>query len=504
MIKNNKIMKIRFNILILLSLCISVSTLNAAESENDTIRAQGGTGYKINNLRIFTVDQNTVYKEDGEIIPETRAQGGTGYKIRYKATEVNPNITQGTLAEVDLINIYKGPVVSVSPFRLFNIDNLIGNQTHFANGLNLEDIQLGDMVSASGFIDNGSVAIMTRIEATENLEQWKLSGYVDDMSSNQFRINDQVVIFSASVISDCLHPLNEGDFVEVNADAINDFMLGDDLNTVTSIKCVDESIIPDNTSDKLILEGMIDAIDGGGFILSGQNITVTNSTRFIRGRADDIQERIKIEVEGTSNPELTAIIASKIRFLEPRINLTLPVRPQDLSAGQFNVAGVSVLITPQVIDPDEVLINGLDEEKQLQFKGYDYGDDNLYLTRIQQRGQVDYNDVSLSGSVTAINEPTIKVFGVLVDTTGAVFMDLDNHPISSSEFYQLAVIGAELKIENAALSGVNNSISGGVISLVEMPNDEFELSAAVPPSQTVFGVGTVTSLTDAIFDATFD
>ena len=485
-----------------MGLSLSVSNCLAKEPDGNAIKAQGGTGFRINHLRTFEVDENTIYKEDGEIIPGINAQGGTGFKVKYNAFDVNPNYTQGTLAEVELINIYKGPVVSISPVKIFNIESLISSHTYFANGISLEGIELGDELSVSGFIDNASTAVITRIEKVDSLAKWKLSGYVKDRSSHQFRINDQIINYSLPMVTDCGTSLSDGDYVEVFADALNDFNAGDELSSTTAVNCVDRSVVPDDTSSELIIEGMIDALAGDDFVLSGQNIEVGNNTRYIRGRPDDIQERIKVEVEGSINSELTAVIAKKIRFLDARINLTIPVEPNDLSDNQFNVAGISIAVPPQVLDPEDILNNGINESMQLQFKGYDYGDGDVYLTRIFQRGQVDYDDVSLNGEVTAVNEPLIEVFGVTINTANALLRDADNQVITPVEFFQLIALGAEVNVESATLDNLNEIISGGEISIETLPNNTENKVAS--PNSIAIGIGTITSLPDAIFNTSFE
>ena len=94
------------NLIIILLLLITF-TVHAVDNLSLTNKAQGGTGFRINDTRTLDVTEDTVFLEDGKVIPITKAQGGTGYKVRYKASDTNPNFTAGQLQEMDLINIYK-------------------------------------------------------------------------------------------------------------------------------------------------------------------------------------------------------------------------------------------------------------------------------------------------------------------------------------------------------------------------------------------------------------
>ncbi len=480
-----------------------LATAKAADTSSDQTRAQGGTGYRINDIRTLDADENTVFKEDGEVISETRAQGGTGFKIRYRASDVNPNVTQGKLDEINLINIAKGPVVSLSPLKVFNVDMLLTNQTYFTESQSVDDLQLGDHVLLSGFIDQTSAAIITRVEPVADLNEWKLTGYVDALTASQFNINGQVVNYSPAVINGCTTNLATGDLVEVFADDISNFTLGDPVNTVTAITCIDDAVMPQMSDDIVIIEGFIDdLLMNGDFILAGQNVAVSQNTQYIRGKAEDIQQNIKVEVEGVADVNTGDVTADIIRFLEPRINLKLPVQPADYVGNQFNVAGVSLTITPEVLDPDGVLDSGINNPIQLQFRGYDYGAGDLFITRLNDRGAVDYNDVELTGFVTALDAPQIHVFGVVVDTTGTVFEGLNGQAISSVEFFNTVTLGAEVELVEANLDVVSDLISGGTLKLLELPTKNS--TEGKLPATDVFGVGTVTNLPDFLFESSFE
>lgn len=492
---------------LLITLLVTLTfPLLAADDGQYTIRAQGGTGYQINNLRTFEINESTSFKMDGNDIPQPNAQGGTGYKIRYSVTDTNPNLTSGTLEGVDFINIYKGPVLSKSPFNVFNIEGLISNKTHFANGLVANDLLLGDSVLISGYIVNDSSSIITRIEKIDSLVEWKISGYVENYSANQFTINNQLIHFSSNVIGSCNASLANGEFVEIFAEPILDFQSNDFIDTVTLINCVDRSLRPTTADGTVIVEGMIDAtLVDGGFIISGQNVVVDHSTRYIRGRAEDVQEKIKVEIEGTVDDVFGVITADKVRFMEDRINLTLPVEPSDFNFPIFNVAGVNLKVPPQVLDPDGVIANGINKTTQLQFKGYNNGDGELFVTRINVRGSVDYDGVNLDGNVSVIANPIIDLFGVSFDTDQSDFYDSNGMKLSSVEFFNVLTVGSKVFVENASLESNTGLISGGVVTIDELALGKLNQNTLNKNGgSTVLGVGHITNLSDGIFKTAFE
>lgn len=486
---------------ILFSLLAATSLVSAEDQSRETIRAQGGTGYKINDLRIFEADQNTLYKEDGQTIPQTRAQGGTGYKINYRVVDTSPNLIRGTLTELDLVNVIKGPVVSLSPFKVFDVDQVITSGTVFVDDLLPQDIQLGDQVKLSGFVDSESLVLVTRIERDQNLADWKLSGLVSNLTAGTFQINQQVVQFAPADLQSCNASLANGEYVEVTATPDPAHLISDPVDTVVSVTCVDRRVMPDEDGAPVIIEGMIDQIGmNSDFYIAGQFINVLPQTTFIRGKAADMQERIKVVVEGTADDTTGDIQADKIRFIEPRINLTVPVEPADFSADQFSVAGVVLNVTPQTQDPDG-LLGGLLTTTQIRFRGYDYGDGDLYVSQLTVNGMPDVDESSLTGEVSNIAQPLLHVFGVTIDTSTSAFFDEDGLPITANEFFNQVVLEAEVELENATLNTVTGVLSGGDLSLLGLPEN---LVTRAQGGTGVRGVGTISGTPDVIFIGSFD
>lgn len=492
------------NLSIILFIYTISSTAVAGDNTASNNKAQGGTGLKINDIRTLEFTENTIFKEDGEEILETRAQGGTGYKTRYMVSDTNPIFTSGQLEEVDLINTFKGPLLSVSPLQIFNIDGLTNDLTFFTDNRTEADLQVGDSVLISGYSDINSLAVMTRIEVVNDLPEWKLSGYVENLTASQFSINNQLITYSPSDIGLCDSIFADGVFVEVFAEPVPGFSLQDSIDTVTEINCIDRKVAPSNPSATVIIEGMIDAVQlNGDFILAGQQVEVVPTTRYIRGRAADIQQRIKVEVQGVVDEVSAVLTADKVRFLEARFNLTLPVMPSDLNASVLNVAGVDLRITPQTLDPGNVIPNGLNEPKQLQLRGYGAGD--LYVTKIDERGAVDYDDVIVEGEVSAIDRPVIELFGIRIDGSEAVFYDADGLVVSADDFFTMIALNTAVIVEGASYDVNKDLITAGTVSIEDLGDvDGFANTQSKIAEPTLFGVGRITSLPDAIFIGSFD
>lgn len=490
-------------------LLLTAFSSSGTAGDDIVINGQGGTGLQINNIRNFDITQATIIKEDGIIIPAIRGQGGTGFKVRYSiANDVNADITAGTLNEVNLINTHKGPVTSVDPLIIFNVDSLVTADTFYEDGLVLENIQVGDELKVSGFIDDNSSIIISRIEADDApLAEWKLSGYISNLNMNTFNINNQLVEIGSAVIDNCLSGLQNGGFVEIKATPDNAFTAGSTLGGVTQIECVDAGIVIDpGLFIPVALEGLVDFEDidlNSLFTVAGQLIFIDMNTLYINGEIDDIVVGAKVEVEGLLNSSTSEITANKVKFKEVRFKFEEPVLPGDVVIGtSIQLFGKNILNTPQLRDEDGIMTSGLAAETQVEVRGYADSQGNLYATRVRERGNPDANDVSADGQITAISNPFIEVYGVVVDTTNSVFFDQNNMVISAVEFFAQIAVGTEVEVESSSVNEMNNVIDG-VIVRIDEADDVTRIQQRLGFAEGQ-GIGTITGFNDLIFADSFE
>ncbi len=501
-------MKTIKTILLIYTLTLIFDNGEAVASDTE-IMGQGGTGLTINNIRNFDTNQATIFKEDGVVSPVILGQGGTGYKVRYKvANDVSSDMTAGTITEVDFINTHKGPITSLDPFRVFNVDALITADTFYDDNLVFDDIMIGDDLKLSGFVDANSTLLVSRVEADNDpLLEWKLSGYVSNLNATQFNIQNQVVIIGGVSIDDCGPGLTNGDFVEVKATPDAMFTAGSPLNTVTQIECKPEGIntLPGDVIP-VALEGLVDFEDiefNALFTIAGQQVNVSGSTIYINGEVDDIVVGAKVEVEGLMNTTTSIIEAFKVKFKEVRFKFEEPVSPADVTVGEsIQLFGQTIFSTPQLRDEDGIMGSGLSEATQVEVRGYADSDGNLYATRVRERGNPDANDVRADGQITAINAPFIEVFGVSVDTSSSVFFDVNGLPINSVDFFASIALGTEVEVEDSTVNETTNVISAGIIRIDE--EDDFSRITNRLGNSEGLGVGVITSGSDVIFSNSFE
>jgi len=501
-------MKLKTNAIFAISL-FTCFTISAENNDNSVLAGQGGTGLTINDFRNFQIDENTIFKLDGEIIPSALGQGGTGFKARYQiGAGVNQSMTEGLIDEINLINTHKGPVTSLDPFRIFNIDTLITADTFFDDNLTITDISVNDELKISGFVDSNSTLIASRVESDDDpLTEWKLSGYITGLSAAQFNIQNQVVMIGGVVEDNCPTGLANGEFVEVKATPDVNFTMGSNLTTVTEIECVPQDIdtLPGDVIP-VALEGLVDFEDlnNNQFSIAGQLISVSVSTVYINGEIDDIVVGAKLEVEGLMNTTTSEIDALKVKFKEIRFKFEEPVSPGDVINNEsIQLFGQVILTTPQLRDEDGIMASGLGIDTQVEVRGYADGEGNLYATRVRERNEPDPTDVNADGKITLINAPMIEIYGVMVDTNTSVFFDINGMPIDSIEFFNQIVIGTQVEVSDATVDTNTNIVSGGIIRIDEEDNTNNRSTDQLFGISQGLGIGTITS-SDVIFSNSFE
>ncbi len=476
-------------------------SLWADKGDAEQIKVQGGTGFPIviNNTRQFFVDENTVILKDGVPYDQLRVQGGTGFKIRYRiGNDVTPGINGGTATELLLVLTHKGPLLSIAPdFKIFNVEGLITADTFFEGVTGLGDLTVGQEASISGYLDTNSTFVVTRLEVdTDPLPDWKISGYVSALNATHFNLGVQQVAIGTATV-DCPEGFVDGAYVEVKATPDPLFGLGDTLENVTEIACVPEELVT-------VPVGMIPgAVEGfvaltanpNQYLVGEQLVELTVDTVFENGDADDFEEGVQVEVEGDLDTNTGVLTATSVNYLHVRFKFEEPVLPAEVGVGShIELYGRTILITPQLRDEDNILAAGLSEETQVEVRGFADSSGQLYATRVRDRGNPDANDVTLDGQITAISDPMLSVFDVVVDTSTSVFLDAEGTPLSAAEFFALIEVGTLIGVSEASANQSTQVVSGGVIQLdaVDEPPPPFG------PTAFGLGIGTLTNLADEI------
>ncbi|MGH8172962.1 MAG: hypothetical protein ACREPX_07425, partial [Rhodanobacteraceae bacterium] len=121
--------------------------------------------------------------------------------------------------------------------------------------------------------------------------------------------------------------------------------------------------------------------------------------------------------------------------------------------------------TAQVRDEDDLFVNGITQPRQIEVRGYLDRLGNRYATRARLRGAPDPGDSRAGGPVDWVTRPTLGVLGLTLDTTGALFEDPAEQPMTADDFFLDAVPGSQVE-QSGSWDADTHTITGGVALLV--------------------------------------
>ena len=364
----------------------------------------------------------------------------------------------------------KGPVTSIEPLRVLGQEITVTADTETAGlpGGSVGNLVPGDHVDISGYIDTNSSVLASFLEFSPTpIAKWLLSGYVSSLAGNEIVLGTQRVDIAGVTPQDCGGPISAGRFVEIRADAIDGFEPDTLLDTVTDLRCVEP--VPIGTPGALgALNGVVGTIlSDTSFQFGAYAVSFDTTTQFRYGSADDILTGAALEVDGTFGDNLT-FFAQGIQFDAPTIRLEGPAEIGDVipgADGSVTLLDNLVRRSAQLRDEDDIFVGGISQPRQIELRGYLDHLGNRYATRARLRGAPDPGDSRAGGPVEWVTRPELGVLGLTLDTTGALFEDPAEQPITEDEFFLDAIPGALVE-QNGSWDAATHTITGGVALLV--------------------------------------
>lgn len=468
----------------------------------------------VNGERNFNLGPQTTFTLDGETISAAQAaQMGAGYSVQVAIDNANATATSGDAVNVDLRNLVRGPVTATDPLSVLNQALTVTAETVLVGipGNDLANVAVDDLLEVSGYLDVNGAMAATRIELrSDPTSDWKLFGQVAGLAGSLFAIGAQHIDFSGASPVGCVPALADGQFVELETLPNAGYTATSVLAQVTQIECEDPNFDdPPAGTGVASLEGIISAIPDpmpvpASFSMLGVEVLTTEQTQYRAGAVEDLDEGVRVEVEGAFDEAAQRISATEIRFVQGQVRFEAPVDPADVVAGEtITIMGNTVQFTPQTRDEDGI-VAGLAAPTQVEVRGLIDRDGQMFSTRVRERGQPDLSDTEIRGPAADIAAPNLSILGINVDTGAAIFRDHEQNVISADEFFARLFPGTLVSAEDAIYDPVSGSLIAGEMELEEDTQAAAPRSAERGNSRGV-SRGTLTWLgRDSIFAAGFD
>ncbi len=489
-------------------LIFAMANTSASESQS-TLEIIGSGVFDVNTTRTYTIDENTEIYKDGEKIEHTLFEIiGSGFKTAFTLTDdVNGNVDSGTINALELITNIRGPVTSLSPISVLEQPVLLTSDTVEVNTSNIE---LGQIISVSGYLNNNNSLKATRT-AMEDLDQWKVRGFITHITPNRLDIGSLSINLSGATLLNCESGINNGTHIEIMMDSDSNYQVGTPIDTIISIECLklnqlaEESLVLPS-----VIQGFISDKTGQDFWLNDVKVEVNQNTVYENGEMSFIDEWVNVEVQGVFDTESSEIQADVVRFVDHRIEITFPVEPENIILNEsITLLGTAFLATPQTKDNSNILTTGLLSPRQIHIEGYVDSQGIAYLSKIVNNGNSNFNRVSIRGDVNAINNPVFSILSIEVDATNSLIVNQGTGVIDLTTFFNLLNIGSQVEIKNAVYDQITNTFIDGNIAIKKIGSSQ--KNAPVQIKEIIgsgiiggFGTATITATPDRLFGTSFE
>ncbi len=376
-------------------------------------------------------------------------KGGRADSIDFD-NEVEGPITSVDAAAASFVVL--GQLVLTSPDTIFD-DDIAGGFAGLAVDMPVE---------VSGHRDATGAIRAARVERHDAGDDFEVKGVVSglDPVAKTFQLGSLVVNYAGAVLEDFgSDTLGNGDSVEVEGDVAG--------GVLVATKVEREDDLAGDDGDESEVEGYITRfVSPADFDVAGVRVTTNAGTEFEGGTAADLAPDLKVEVEGEFNTA-GVLVADKveIRVQPDDADVEVAGAVTALQAGGFAIQGVLVRVTPTTLWEDDsgaalgtFSLADLRVGDYVEIRGAEDGSaaaNDVIATRVERDDDAD--EAVLRGPVQVEAEPDLTVLGITIDTSGAVFRDADENPMSEAAFFAAVGVGDVVKAETDVPGAFNGN-----------------------------------------------
>ncbi len=454
-------------ILLFIPFCLS---LVQAKDENDNTREIIGSGlFHVNETRTYTIGDDSVLHYDGLPIGDELFEIiGSGFRSAiYLTGEVDTNLNEGLVRNVELLTNLRGPVTTVSPLEILQQPVLLTSDTVHVY---TPAVQIGDSLAISGYLNSNNSHKATRLMVNDRPDQWKVRGFVSNIDASYLHIGELNIKRNSEQIINCEQGIiNNGSRVEVLFTADDNYVATRPIDSIVSIECLKFNNIPQGVNNvPVVVQGFVTEKSDQDFWIDDVLVRTTGETIFENGEKRFINNTVNVEVQGLIDTENSIIDAEMVRFIDPRIEVTFPVVPSDITSDKSIVInGITYNKTPQSEDTSGIL-SGLNVSRQIQILGYVDGDDNAYISQINDFGGTDFDGISLRGKISAINQPYFTVLNFIIDTRDSPLFDPGSGMVDADDFFNLIEVGSQIELRDARFDSNSGKLTHSSIKIEQI------------------------------------
>ena len=395
----------------------------------------------------FTIDGSSGSQDDLSVGDVVLVQG-----------TIDGNGSSGSASQVIFDDNVEGPISSKDPATsslvVLGQRVVVGADTSFDDSFanpSFDGLTVGQVVEVTGFVDANGDILATRIEPKPASIQFEVTGIVaaHNAGAMTFMINDLVVDYSAAAsIRDFPGGvISDGDLVEAKGGTT----LGPNGELVATDVQFKGNRVGGNAGDRLEIEGIVTRfVSQSDFDVSGVSVT-TNAQTVFEGDVNNLGLNVKVEVEGNLDAN-DVLVATKVDIRRAKlVRIEAAVDSVDSASNTFVTLGITIevdaltRIEDKFADVEPFTLATLNPNDFVRMRGSTSTGATDVLAALLERDDPD--DTELQGFVETFADPTITILGVTIDTTGAVFRDENDAPLSRADFFARLQAGDLVKAD---------------------------------------------------------
>jgi len=364
----------------------------------------------------------------------------------------------------------QGPVTAIEPgpdgdtllVTVLGVQVIVERTSTVFDDVRFDNLQVGDVVEVSGFVDEEGRLRATRVErkSSDDVDagEVELKGIVAGLSGSEFSIGDYVVDFSEADLSRVPGGMPvEGMHVEVEGTL-------DGTRIAASKVSVEDDVLGDvEDEDDISVQGAVtEYLDLSSFVVNG--VTVNGEGAVLRPADLALGDGVVVQVEGTWEGDV--LVARTIEARRGRVEVEATVLAVDSGAGTITLELPGGTVTVQVdarslLDDDTGVLEDLTLEDIvagdfLEVEAIQVGD-VLVATRIDRD---DPGEDVLQAPVTAFDRDaqTVTLLGIIFRVSGASFEGLGGDALDAAAFFDRLQVGDLLKVKDRNGDGIADEV----------------------------------------------
>ncbi|GAB4036192.1 MAG: hypothetical protein Fur0014_02520 [Rubrivivax sp.] len=386
----------------------------------------------VNGVR-YETPAGTVFRLDDSVVSQSDLKVGMVARVEGSGTTASTVVVDSAL---------KGRVEAVAGdvFTVMGQTVQTDATTTFDNGVRPVT---GDYVEVHGLPQQAGVVAASHIErkATPASPPFVVTGFVSthDTAARTFTVGGLSVAYGSADTGD----MPSSGWVGLLVEAKGSHCAGTPVcGTLTAAK-VKPAGPRIASSPKTEIEGYVTALTADGFVLGGQRVVLTASTKVSGGVRADIVVGVKVEAEG---PITDGVMTATDVELKDSVRIEADVLSVEGDRVRFaGLPGIEVQVTSSTELDDLPSLAALQPGDHVRVKAR-FASGGLAVASELELRSADA-DVELRGPVSAFADPRFTLLGLEIDTSGfadSAFRD-DDVVIGRSAFFAALSAGRVVK-----------------------------------------------------------